>query len=235
LVPRFPIEYRKVQILTVLYRTDESAIRANLPTVLEPCSDLVMVHLYRMPEVQGMGRVTECNVMVAAQVRDDPSLFGGFTTHLLIDSDVGLAQGREVHGQPKKLGTTRLRTRGDLVVGTVKRNGIRLLRATTPFHHEQSDIQGLVDRFDFRTNINLKVIRNIDGTPGLCQITARRLSDVRVRSCWRGPATLELARNAQVPLHQLPVLEELEAYHWSADFSLVGGHVVVDLLRDEDR
>jgi acetoacetate decarboxylase len=230
LVPQFPIEYRRVSILTVVYRTHREAIRSHLPKQLEPTNDIAMIHLYDMPDVQGMGRVTECNIMVGARFPEGPGICGGFTTNLYINSDAGLAQGREIHGQPKKMASIKLRAHGDLLVGTVKRNGIRILRATTPYKYERANVDSIVEHFDFRTNLNLKVVRNIDGSPGICQITARRLVDVQVSECWRGPATVELVPNAQAPVHELPVIEAVEAYSWTADFNLVGGQIVKDLL-----
>lgn len=229
LVPRFPINYTDVRILTVAYRTDPAAIRRLLPTALEATSDVVVAHLYDMPDVQHMGAVNECNIMVGARLVDRPSVRGGFTTGLYISSDVGLAQGREIHGQPKKLGTTRITSHGDLMIGTVKRNGIRIVRATTPYKQAEGSLESALSHFDFRTNLNLKVVRNIDGTPGLSQITSRRLENIRVHEIWRGRATVELQANAQAPVHDLPVFESLDAHYWRADFSLVNGIIELDL------
>jgi acetoacetate decarboxylase len=229
LVPRFPIAYRKVRILTTAYRSDSEAIRRALPQALNPVSDVVLIHQYRMPDVQAMGRVTETNVMIGATLADDPSVIGGFTVALLISSDVGLAQGREVHGQPKKLGTTRVRAEGDLLVGTSSRNGVRVIRVTTPYKERQAELPELLSHFDFRTNLNLKVIPNIDESPGMLQITSRTLRNVSVRELWRGRATVELRPNAQLPVHELPVVEPLEAFYWRADFELGPGTVVRDL------
>ena len=43
-------------------------------------------------------------------------------------------------------------------------------------------------------------------------------------------ATVELRPNAQAPVHRLPVVEPLEAWHWRASFTLVPGRVVHDYL-----
>lgn len=233
LVPRFPFLYTNVRILTVAYRTDPSAIRRLLPSALEATSDIVVAHLYDMPDVQYMGAVNECNIMVGARLVDRPEVTGGFTTGLYISSDVGLAQGREIHGQPKKLGTTRITNHGDLMVGTVRRNGIRILRATTPYKESEGSVESLLSHFDFRTNLNLKIVRNIDGTPGICQITSRRLENIAVHEVWRGRATVELQANAQAPVHELPVIQALDAHYWRADFTLVNGVIERDLLDQE--
>lgn len=234
LVPRFPINYTDVRILTVAYRTEPSAIRRLLPAALEATSDVVVAHLYDMPDVQHMGAVNECNIMVGARLVERPAVSGGFTTGLYISSDVGLAQGREIHGQPKKLGKTRITSHGDLMIGTVKRNGIRILRATTPYKNDSGSLETALSHFDFRTNLNLKIIRNIDGTPGISQITSRRLENIRVHEMWRGRVTVELQANAQAPVHDLPVVESLDAHYWRADFTLVNGVIELDLARAEE-
>jgi acetoacetate decarboxylase len=52
---------------------------------------------------------------------------------LFLSSDIGVAHGRELHGQPKKLGNPKLEFRGDLIVGTLERNGIDVLTGTMPY------------------------------------------------------------------------------------------------------
>src|SRR5258707_584231 len=77
-------------------------------------------------------------------------------------------------------------------------------------------------RVDFVTNLNLKIIPQIDGRPGLRQITSRDLADVTLSGCWSGPGTARIEENAQAPLYRLPVLRHLEGFYWRGEFSLVG-------------
>ena len=84
--------------------------------------------------------------------------------------------------------------------------------------------------FDFAQNINLKAIDQIDGTPALRQLTARRLGSLTVHECWSGPCTVELRPNVQAPLYRLPVVEMLEGFWWRADFTLVPGRILHDYL-----
>lgn len=230
LSPPYPIVYGDIRILTAVYRTDPAAVRRHLPVQLEPVSDLVMVQFYDMPDVQHLGHVHECNIMIGARVVDQPDIVGGFSTGLYISSDGGLAQGREVHGQPKKLAMTKLKTKGDLTVASLHRNGIRVMRATTPYKQTKSSVDEITAHMDFRNNLNAKVIRNIDGSLAVAQITSRILKNVNVTECYTGPLTMELAPNAQAPVYQLPVLEPVQAFEWHATFELQPGTVVVDLL-----
>lgn len=231
LYPPFPIEYKSVSILSVVYRSDQTAIQADLPPGVDAISDCVMVHCYDMPDVQGMGQVAEANVMVGVSANAGTnSVTGGFSTNLLISSDVGLAQGREVHGQPKKLGQIKVETRGDTLVGEIWRNDIRVFRATTPYKYQASSIADLEKVFEFKRNINHKVIPSIDGKLAINQLTARTLRDVEVLECWIGPVTVEISPHIQVPLHRHPVVEPLFACYWKANFKLQPGEVLHDYL-----
>jgi len=233
LYPNFPIEYRDVKILTTIYRSDPQAISQHLIDPVVAASDLVMIHCYQMPDVMGMGKVEESNVMVGVTVPvNGGQVAGGFSTNLIISSDVGLAQGREIHGQPKKLGNTKIEVRGDTIVAEIERNGITLARITTPYKYGKATVAEISEYFPFQNNINHKVIRNIDGTQGINQITSRTLANVVVRECWKGPATVVLEPNINAALYRLPVFESLESFYWKADFDLVPGIILIDYLKN---
>ena len=122
---------------------------------------------------------------------------------------------------------------GRLTVGVVSRNGIDVLTGTLPTRQRPDSLDSLTRHFDFALNINLKAIDHIDGRPAIRQLTARRLSDVRVHECWGGPCTVELRPNAQAPIHRLPVIEMLDGLYWRADFTLIPGRVAHDYLAGE--
>ena len=228
-VPPFPFTFRNAEILTLAWRTSEAAVARLLPPPLEPASDVVLAHIYRMNDTDWLGPYFESNVSVGCRLAGT-AIAGSYSPYLVLSSDVGVVHGREVHGQPKKLGEPRLEYRGDLVVGTVARNGIDVLTGTMAYKQRRDTLDSLRAHFDFAENINLKVMDGIDGRPLVRQLTARRLADVTVHECWGGPCTVELRPNAQVPVHRLPVVDMLDGVHWRADFTLVPGRVVHDYL-----
>jgi acetoacetate decarboxylase len=231
LFPPFPMRFREVSILTVCYRTDPAALERVLPPPLERVGDVVIAHIYRMPDVDFAGAVHECNVMVGARLsHGDEPVEGGYSIGLYLDSDAGVAHGREVQGQPKKLASLVLEARGDLIVGEVERNGITFLTATLPYKQREAQPEDMRQHFDFAENINYKLIPHIDGSPAVRQLTARRLEELEITECWGGPCTVELRPNAQAPIFRLPVLEALEGYFWRASFTLVPGRVLHDYL-----
>jgi acetoacetate decarboxylase len=229
LVPPFPFTFRNVEVMTLTYRTDAKAVQALLPSPLEATGDWVLIHVYNMHDVEWLGSYGECNVMVGAHLGNKHS--GGYSPYLFLNSDVGLAHGREVHGQPKKFADAKIETRQDLLVSTVTRNGIDFITGTMGYKQTRGSLDDLKKAaFDFSTNINYKVIPNIDGTTAVRQLTSRKLTDVTVHECWRGPCTVELRPNAQAPVYKLPVVEMGDGYYWRADFTLVAGEVIHDYL-----
>jgi acetoacetate decarboxylase len=226
-VPPFPFRFRNVDILTLYWRTDPEALAWLLPPPLEPVGDVVCCHIYKMTDTDWLGPYAEANVMFGARLGDR---HGAYSPYLVLSSDIGVAHGREVHGQPKKLGQPLLEVRGDLIIGTVARNGIDVVTGTMAYKQKPIRAEALKPHFDFATNLNLKAIDHIAGAPAIRQITSRRLSDVVVHEAWAGPCTVELRANAQLPVFRLPVIEPLEGFFWRADFTLVAGEVVHDYL-----
>jgi acetoacetate decarboxylase len=235
LYPEFPIQYRNVQILTSVYETSSEAIARHIDAPLKSLNNYVMIHNYFMPEVQGMGIVEETNVMVGVTVTDldGHEFIGGFSTNLLISSDLGLAQGREIHGQPKKLGSTKLLVDKGQIEAKVFRNSDLVAQVKASYKSEVSSLEALNSYFPFAQNINHKVIRNIDGSQGINQITARTLSDVRIKGIWSGDCTVNLYPNTEAPFHLLPVVRNVRSFYWEADFALVPGKIVRDFLKED--
>ncbi len=231
MIPPFPITFRDCKILTLVYRTDPAAIRALLPEPLEPTGDAVMIHIYQMNDTSWVGPYHEVNVMFGAALPGQA--IGSYSPYLFLSSDVGVTHGREIHGQPKKSGNPKVEFRGDLIVGSLERNGIDVVTGTMPYKQREADISELADIFPFSTNINLKSVDHIDGTPAIRQLTSRSLADVRVKECWCGPCTTELRPNAQAPVHRLPVRVMLDGFFWVAEFTLVPGEILLDYLKEE--
>ncbi|NCO87205.1 MAG: acetoacetate decarboxylase family protein [Rhodobacterales bacterium] len=227
MIPPFPLRFRDVEVLTLYWRTDPDAMAFLLPPPMEPVGDVACVHIYKMNDTDWLGPYSEANVMFGARLGDRE---GAYSPYLVLSSDVGVTHGREVHGQPKKLGEPRLAFRGDLIVGTVARNGIEVITGTMAYKQTPCTAGDLAPYFDFATNLNLKAVDHIDATPAIRQITSRRLAEVVVHEAWRGAGTVELRANAQLPVFRLPVRAPLEAFYWRADFTLVPGEVLHDYL-----
>lgn len=226
LVPRLPLRMRDTEILTVVYRSSRDAIERMIPAPLSALADLVLVHLYRMHDADWFGVYGESAIQIPVHHAASETT-GAFSPLLFVEGDGPVSAGREIYGQPKKAGQISLEPHGDLLVGTVTRNDITIITATTPYKQVAATPEDLERHASFRTNINLKVIPAVDGSgAALAELTARTLDDVVIHEVWRGPGTLELRPNAQAPVHLLPVEEVVEAFHWRADFTLAYGRVL---------
>ena len=232
LYPRFPMEMRNVEIMTVFYRTDKDAARRLIPAPLELESDIVIIHIYHMHDADMFGSYDESAVQLPVAL-PGTGVSGAYSPYLYLSSMGAVAVGREIYGQPKKGGEPRLEVRGDLIVGAVSRNGIDVITATMPYKARRAELSEMLEISDFRTNINLKIINGVDGKIAIRQLTARRFENVRVRECWSGPATMELRPNAQAPVYQLPVREMIAGFYWRTDFVLPWGEVLHDYLATE--
>ena len=236
LVPRLPITFRNVEIITVVYRTRPEAIRAVLPEPLEPVSDYAVVHVYRMNDAEWFGRYHESAVQVECRLPARLSLTGrdergAYSPYLYLEGDGPVSTGREVYGQPKKSGEPTIEVHGDLFVGRVRRNTIDVITATLPYKQRRASAEDLARPVSFVTNVNLKIVPHVDGSSAIRQITARDLESVRVQEVWTGPATLELRPNAQAPVYRLPVLDVVAGFYWITDFTLPPGRVWYDYLK----
>ena len=233
LIPDFPFTYRNAEVMTLVYRTNPEAIAALLPPPLESTSDLVLIHIYNMHDVEWLGCYGECNVMVGARIEGKAE--GGYSPYLFLDSDAGLAQGREVHGQPKKYARPKVALRQDLLVGVVERNGIEFITGTMGYKCKRGSLDLLRSKLNFVINLNYKIVPHINGTTAIRQITSRELANVKVHECWTGPCTVDLRPHALAPAYKLPVVEPLDGYYWRADFTLVEGTIVHDFLEIDER
>src|SRR5258705_13978705 len=68
-----------------------------------------------------------------------------------------------------------------------------------------------------RTQVTLKLIPDIDGTPAIAQLVAINFEDVVLHGAWTGPARLELNPPVNCPLADLPVKQIVGGLHMVTD------------------
>ena len=67
-IPPFPFTFRNVEVLTLVWRTTEAAVARLLPPPLQPTSDVVLAHVYRMNDTEWLGPYGESNVSVGCRL-----------------------------------------------------------------------------------------------------------------------------------------------------------------------
>ncbi len=230
LVPKLPITFRDVEIMTILYTSDKEHIEEIVPEPLEVKSNYVMVHIYHMNDADWFGNYYESAVQVDVALKGT-SHRGSYSPYLYLNHDGAIATGREVYGQPKRYGNPSMQVVDGLLVGRVERNGIDIITTTLPYKKQRAEPKELTQHLSFVTNINLKVIPSVDGSDAIRQLTARTLENVNIRECWKGPATIELRPNEQAPVYRLPVRNVLGGFYWITDFTVPFGNVIFDYLK----
>ncbi|HQU01992.1 MAG TPA: acetoacetate decarboxylase family protein [Acetobacteraceae bacterium] len=84
-----------------------------------------------------------------------------------------------------------------------------------------------------KTQVNLKIIPNVDGTQAISQLVGYNLTDIHVKGGWSGPARLQLHAHVNAPLADLPVRRVLGGLHFIADLTLPYGRILHNYLADQ--
>jgi acetoacetate decarboxylase len=232
---RPPARFMDGEVLAIQYRTDPAAIAALLPPPLESLNDVVMVQIARWGDVPGMGRNTyEANIMVAARFKGPgKTVIGAYSPYFYVDNDRAMVAGREFHGQPKRHAIVKLEARGDVFVGEVIANGLTVFTGTMHYKARRAKFEDVCQNVNPVTNINLKIMPHIHGGYAVRQLTARDFVDMDITECFTGTGTAEVHPHATIPMYKLPVREQMDAFYWCGDFSLIGGVVLHDYLPEQ--
>ncbi len=234
---RGPYRFINRESLIVTHESDADAIRVALPAPLEPDgSGQVLDEFIRMPDSAGFGGYTESGVVI-------PALFEGksvdFTAQMYLDAEPPIAGDREIWGFPKKHGQSRLAVAHNTFTGMLDDAGVQLAVATLGDKHQHLlyDVSGrkacssasIVEKMS-QTQVTLKLIPHVDGTPATAQLVADELTDIQVHGAGSGPARVHLVPHVNAPVADLPVRRIVGGLHFIADLTLPYGRVLHDYL-----
>lgn len=226
--PKGPYRYYGREYLVITYRTDPVKLRAVVPEPLQldPANPLVKYEFMKMPDSTGFGDYTESGQVIPVTFNGQA---GGYSHSMFLNDEAPIAGGRELWGFPKKLANPSLKVETDTLIGTLDYGSVRVATATMGYKHKVMDLAALKTVL-LAPGYLLKIIPHVDGTPRICELVDYRLEDLEVKWGFTGPAALTLAHHAMAPVAELPVLEVMNAAHFSADFTLGLGKVVHDYL-----
>ncbi|MFG2881198.1 acetoacetate decarboxylase [Streptomyces sp. NPDC048297] len=214
------------EYLNITYRTDPGALTRIVPEPLRVVEPLVRFEVMRMPDVTGLGDYTESGHLAAVELDGE---HGEYNLGMYVDSLPAIASGREIGAFPKKLGTPRLYVDSDTLIGTLDYGTLRVATATMGYKHAPVDEEAALKELT-TPSFMLKKLPGYDGTARICELVRSRITDVRVKGAWTGPARLQLFQHALAPLADLPVLEIVSASHLLTDLTLGRAKVVHDYL-----
>lgn len=227
--PKGPYRFIDREYMVISYETDMEIIRAQLPEPLQP-TDTPLVHYewIRMPDSSGFGSYTECGLVIPCLFNGEPA---SFVSQMYLDDDPPIAAGREIWGFPKKYAHPALEIVKDTLTGTLEYAGQLVALGTMGYKHESMAGNGTrTTAVLTKTQINLKLIPGVDGTPGICQLVGINLTDITVKGSWTGPGRLHLVPHVNAPVADLPVHRVVGAHHFIADLTLPYGRVLYDYL-----
>jgi acetoacetate decarboxylase len=224
--PKPPFRFVDREFVIVTYRTDPNELARIVPAPLQPAEPIVKFEFIKMPDSSGLGSYTESGQVIPVTFNREA---GGFTHAMYLDSEAGIASGRELLGFPKVLAQPKLEVRNDALVGTLDYNGVRVATATMAYKYKPLDLDGVKKTLS-APGFLLKILPHVDGSARVCELVRYVVSDLNVKGAWTGPASLELHPHCFAPVAKLPVLEVLSAVHLLTDLTLAGGEVVHDYL-----
>jgi acetoacetate decarboxylase len=233
--PRGPYRFVNREYMIITYETDPDAIREALPEPLQPDgSNTVAYEFINMPDSSGFGDYTETGIVIPATYMGEPV---GFSSQMYLDDEPPIAAGREIWGFPKKLGNPKLGIIHDTLTGTLHYADVLVAVGTMTYKHENvlydaqrqkvCDPSAIVKKMS-KTQVNLKLIPDIDGSLAIAQLVAYNLTDITIKGAWAGPARLQLHAHVNAPVADLPVKKVLSGLHFISDLTLPYGRVLYD-------
>lgn len=226
---RPPYRFIDREFMVITYESDPAAIRQAVPEPLQPDgSNTVSYEWIKMPDSSGLGSYEESGLVI-------PSTYHGercnFVAQMYLDNMPAILGGREIWGFPKKRALPRLTIADtETLTGTLHYNDVLVAAGTMPYKPNLLD-QKETARAISTTQVNLKLIPDVDGTPKIAQLVAYTLEDVHVKGAWSGPARLSLIPHVNAPVADLPVKACLGGKHYIADLTLPYGRVIHDYLQ----
>lgn len=227
--PRGPYRFVNREYMVISYETDPAALREAVPEPLEPNPDgLVLYEWIRMPDSSGFGDYTESGVVIPCFYRGEPI---NFTSQMYLDDEPPISGGREIWGFPKKYAQPVLKTHSDTLTGTLDYAGQRVATGTMGYKHQLAPggVEATAQAMS-KTQCNLKIIPDVDGSLKICQLVAYSLTDIEIKGSWISPARLQLFAHVNAPVADLPVRKPMGGQHFIGDFTLPYGRVLFDYL-----
>lgn len=227
--PKGPYRFNDREYFIIVYETDPDAIRQALPEPLEPDgSNTVFYEWINMPDSSGFGSYEESGLVIPCSFRGEPV---NYTHMMFLNDEPPISAGREIWGFPKRWGEPRLFVATDTLTGTLDYSGERVAMGTMGYkHNNMIKDPGKRNEALKKTQINLKLLPGVDGTPAIAQLVAYNLTDIDVVFHFSGPARLHLVPHVNAPVADFPVRKIMGGKHFKAHLTLPYGRVVHDYL-----
>jgi len=222
LFARPPIYYSNVEAISLTYETDEDAALDLLPDGLELTAPAIATVIFVRYPFSTLGPYEEAILGLACTFKGAAKFY---IAHIVVNTDIPMAAGREIWGYPKKFAHITLEKEGDLVIGTMERpKGNRIctgvVRPERPLPPMPPAKGG--------GTLSLRVIPSPDGSP---EPSLAELIDVppdsKLIEAYEGAGSLVYNSPSDIdPWHKLAVKRMISAVYRRNDMVLHPGKVI---------
>ena len=219
-----PIHYRDVHAISILYETDMEAALDLLPEglVIEPPA-LASVLFIKYP-FSTLGPYDETILGISCLFEGTPRFY---IPHIVLNSEMPLAAGREIWGFPKKLADITIETDApsDLLSGKMERPSGHLICSAGIRPETPVDVSGEPeDSYSLALRLIPSPVEV--AKPSLAELVETHSVNT-LKEVWTGPGWVEFHSHSEVdPWHKLKVKEVVNASYRINDMILGFGRVV---------
>jgi len=215
LYPKPPVYYRDMETITVSYETDENAALDILPEAAGfelTLPATVRIVIAKMPFTT-FGAYEEAYQFLDCTWEGEPCIY---PVRILLNQESALAAGREIWGNPKKLGHIEWQQESEVMQGIVERpKGTRIctvqMKPERPVDLEPYDMKPM----------GLRVIPNPEGgDPSLADLVLNSCH-VTPKQAWSGRGSISFGVESDLdPWHTLPVRRVTDALYVRSDMDV---------------
>jgi acetoacetate decarboxylase len=222
LYARPPIYYKGAEMISIIYQTDTDAALDLLPEGLglpEPATASLLFIRYPWST---LGPYEETILGISCLWNGEPKFY---IAHIVVNSDIPQAAGREIWGYPKKMATITIGTEGDLLWGKMERPAGHLLCSAGM--KPEIPVGELTAAGG--SGVSLRIIPSPEegAPPSLAElIEVPQRNNVPLET-WTGPGWAVYHSNSSIdPWHKLPIKQLLGAIYSKYNMELGFGRVI---------
>jgi acetoacetate decarboxylase len=185
--------------LSVSYLTDESTHRRLLPPPLRPAAEPIATVTVGRWQSDLLGDFAGGTLSLAARHGD---VEGGYVLVIYMDVEPPIVFGRDLFGEPKKLGASGLVRDGDHVRAWVERHGVRLIDLRSDLGEDRGPSRSERTTFNFKA----RTAAHGRGLEEDAILTHTRF-DVALQALRTGTGSVTLGSGPHDPVGEVEVLE----------------------------
>ena len=222
-----PYEYRDAYQMMIEFKSDPKVVANYVPKPLVPDPQGAMFVTISRFFTAGFGSYHEILLAALAKFKGRPV---NFALSLVLDNDIAICGGREIWGFPKKYGRVTLAEQDGVMLGTVERGGLPLVRAAL----EVGPLCPPGALTGSPEYVCLKMVPSVrnGAPPEVMQLASTTLQNIKIKDTYKGRATLEFFASPVDRFCDIPIKEVRGGFLYSADLTLEDGEVIHNYLTD---